>query len=60
MSEGGAFFSLYLRYDNKYEIYERKVYSVLELLGDIGGLLEAIYVMGYILVGFFTHRLFVS
>lgn len=53
-------FALYLRYDNHYDIYERKVYSMLELLGDIGGLLEVIYVMGYLFVGFFTHRLFLS
>jgi hypothetical protein len=37
-SKDGNLIALYIRLDNHYDIYERKVYSLLELLGDIGGL----------------------
>ena len=52
--------AMYIRFDNHYDIYERKVYSILELLGDVGGLQQAVTIIGYLLVGFFTHRLFIS
>lgn len=36
--DANAIMALYIRYDTKFDIYNRKVYSILELLGDIGGL----------------------
>jgi hypothetical protein len=32
----------------------------MELLGDIGGLQQALYMIGLLFVGFFARRLFVS
>jgi CDP-diglyceride synthetase len=29
-------------------------------LGDIGGMYQSIYFIGFMLVAFFTHRLFIS
>ena len=30
--------AVYIRYDQRYNTYNRKVYSIMELLGDVGGL----------------------
>jgi len=49
---------LYLRADKKFKIYERKIYSILDMLGDIGGLLEAFHFLGIIFVGFFASKKF--
>ena len=51
---------MYLRIDNNYDIYERKIYSVMELLGDIGGLQGSLYMIGLFVIGFFSRRLFIS
>lgn len=53
-----AYVSVYFRIDNKYQIYERKIYSVLDLLGDVGGMLEAIRVLGFLIVGFISSKQF--
>jgi len=34
----GILVSLFIRYDQRYLTYNRRVYSIMELLGDIGGL----------------------
>ena len=44
--------NIYLRIDKSYKKYERQIYSILELFGDIGGLAEAIHLIGLVLVGF--------
>lgn len=44
--------------DKKYKVYERKIYSVLDLLGDIGGLVEAVHVLGFLTVGFYVSKKF--
>ena len=33
---------------------------MLSFLGDVGGLFEALFFIGYFFVGFFTHKLFMS
>ena len=30
--------TIFLRYDQRYFIYQRKAYSIMEFLGDVGGL----------------------
>jgi hypothetical protein len=52
--------ALYIRLDKSYDIYERKVYSLLDLLGDIGGLKESVLLIGFLMVDFFSERLLVS
>jgi hypothetical protein len=49
-----------MRLDNRYDSYSRKVYSLLELLGDIGGLQGALLAIGMFFVGFISNRLFYS
>ena len=51
---------MYIRFDNHYEIYERKVYSILELIGDIGGLWEGVFILGQLMIGFVSYRMFAS
>ena len=34
----GYIAAVYMRFDNRYDIYSRYVYSILDLLGDLGGL----------------------
>jgi hypothetical protein len=36
--DDGLLASVYIRYDARYNIYNRQVYSILQLLGDVGGL----------------------
>jgi hypothetical protein len=52
--------TVYLRYDGLYNIYSRQIYSVTAFLGDIGGMFQSIYFLGFLMVSFFTHRLFIS
>jgi len=51
---------IFIRYDPKFEVYERKIYSVLELLGDIGGLWQSLFIIGYVGVNFIAYRIFVA
>jgi len=42
--------AVFLRFDKNFDFYERKTYSLLDLLGDIGGLTEALVFIATILV----------
>jgi hypothetical protein len=59
-SDADPFVDLFIRYDAKYDIYQRKIYSILELLADIGGLYQSLFVIGFVLVNFIAYRLFVA
>eukprot|EP00347_Sterkiella_histriomuscorum_P017330 403349798 len=50
----------YIRLDNQYEVYERRVYGISDLLGDIGGFKESLIMIGMLMVGFVQEKLFVS
>jgi hypothetical protein len=52
--------TIYFRIDSKYYSYTRDVYTVLEFMGDIGGLQSALYSAGFFLIQFLTKRLFLS
>jgi hypothetical protein len=56
----GYIAAVYLRFDNRYDLYTRQVYSILDLLGDLGGLQGSLLGIGLLIVSFFTNRLFVS
>ncbi|CDW89839.1 UNKNOWN [Stylonychia lemnae] len=58
--EKGYIVAIYLRLDSSYNMYRRKVYSVLELLGDLGGLYRSLYIIGLWFVGSIAHHLFLS
>jgi len=51
---------LYLRLDNEYQLYNRKIYSVLELLGDLGGLYRSLQGIGMFIVAKVVGQLFFS
>lgn len=56
----GQILSVYLRLDPQYDLYERRVYSFGELLGQIGGLYQIMIFAGVLAVGIFSERLYVS
>eukprot|EP00347_Sterkiella_histriomuscorum_P023442 403334623 len=49
--------ALFIRMDKAFDIYERKIYGVSDLLGDIGGFKESLIMIGLFCVGFFQDRL---
>ena len=58
--ENGYMISAYLRFDRKYNAYNRQIYSLMALLGDIGGMYSSLYFIGLVLIGFYNRRLFIS
>ncbi|CDW73837.1 UNKNOWN [Stylonychia lemnae] len=56
----GYMIALFLRLDDQYDLYNRKIYSFLELLGDIGGLYRSLQGIGLFIVGKIAGILFLS
>ena len=54
------FLSVFIRFDAFYDVYERRVYSIGDLLGQLGGVYESLMLSGALLVGVFSERLFIS
>jgi hypothetical protein len=52
--------AIYMRSDKMYDTYDRKVNDLLTLMGDIGGLSEALIGIGIVIVGFITQKMFMS
>ena len=50
LETNGQLASVYFRFDPQYDIYERRIYSFGELLGQIGGLFQIILMIGMIIV----------
>ncbi|CDW91266.1 UNKNOWN [Stylonychia lemnae] len=59
-NDEGHIVALYMRLDNEYDLYNRKIYSILELLGDIGGLYRALSAIGIFIVAQIASTLFFS
>ncbi len=59
-SDDGNVASLIIRLDQKYQIMERKIYHLLELLESAGGLKEALHHIGLVFVGYFCQKLFLT
>jgi hypothetical protein len=53
-------FAFFLLKDAPSWIYNRQVYSIMNMLGDVGGLQQALYMIGLLMVSYFSKRLFVS
>ena len=51
------FMTIYLRTDQEFKLYDRKVYSIGDLLGQIGGFFEVIYAIGAFLTLLFVERM---
>lgn len=56
----GYVIAIYIRADKFYDEYSRQVTDILTLLGDIGGLQEAFIMVGTLLIGFVTQKIFMS
>jgi hypothetical protein len=52
--------AVYIRYDSEYSTYQRRIYSIMDLLGDVGGLYSSLFSIGYLLICFLNHRMFIS
>lgn len=52
--------AIYIRADKTYDNYERKVTDILTLLGDLGGLQEFFLLVGALIVGFITQKMFMA
>lgn len=53
----GEFMTIYLRTDEQYDQYDRKVYSIGDLLGQLGGFFEVLHAAGWFLTFMITERL---
>jgi hypothetical protein len=58
--ENGYIVSVNLRFDRKYNVYNRQIYNIMGLLGDIGGMYSSLYFLGMLLISFYNRRLFIS
>ena len=54
----GELLKLFFFKDYNYQYYERSVFSLLDLTGNLGGVNEVLEITGGILVGFFADKLF--
>ncbi len=48
------------KFEFDYDIYRRRVYTVGELLSDLGGIQQSLFTIGAILVGIFSEKMFYS
>ena len=55
-----TYLTINLSYDPKYYVFSREVFSLLEFLCDIGSLTQALMIIGYVVVTFFTRRLYIA
>ena len=53
-----TYLSMYFRADSQARIYKRISYDILTYLGDVGGLLDFVLLMGFLFTSFFASKLF--
>jgi len=51
MFDTGHVFALFLSLKGEQKLYKRKVYSLLDMMGDIGGLHDALFLLASFLIG---------
>ncbi len=54
---GTTYVSVQIRLDTYQDTYNRQVYGIMELIGDIGGVQEVLVLIGSMLVGMVAERL---
>lgn len=54
----GEFMTIYLRTDEQYQQYDRKVYSIGDLVGQIGGFFEVLHAVGAFLTMLIAYKLY--
>ena len=50
--------NIFIRSDNEQRLYKREGYSALDYLGDLGGLLDVLLIMGGLFTAIFAKKLF--
>ncbi len=60
MAQDHALVSIYIRYDEKGIFYRRESYSLLDFLADIGGMKEALLMIGALFLPFISRKLYVA
>lgn len=53
-----AYYQAQFRLNNRVRQYNRRIYSMFQMMGDVGGFIEAIYVLSFIIVSFFASKMF--
>eukprot|EP00347_Sterkiella_histriomuscorum_P015712 403355969 len=56
----GHLAAVFIRFDNRYEIYTIKNYSLFDWLGEIGGLYGSLTAIGFCIVRIFCQKMFMS
>lgn len=56
--EDRVYINIYMRAYNERRIYKKEGYDLLSLFGDLGGLFEIIYFLGWLLTSFVASRLY--
>jgi hypothetical protein len=56
----GDILTIYFRYDKNADKYERQIFSLAELLGQVGGFFGSLLTIGSIFIFIFSERLFFS
>ena len=51
-----SFIKIYIRADMTERLYKREEYDILSYFGDIGGLLDIVFILGFALTSFFVSR----
>ena len=59
-NDKGFICAVYIRSDNKYYSYSRKVMDILTALGQIGGLYSALIGAGIVISSFIVDKLYMS
>ena len=52
------YLGIFFRADNAHSVYKRVGYDVLTYLGDLGGMIDIVVVIGALFTGLFASRLF--
>jgi hypothetical protein len=56
----GDILTIYFRYDKVSDLYERKIFSLAELLGQAGGFYGSLLAIGALFIFIFSERLFIA
>jgi hypothetical protein len=56
--DSGYVFALHIALKGEQKLYKRKVYSLLDMMGDIGGLHDALFLLASFLIGSYNASMF--
>ena len=59
-STSGEIVDVFFRYDEDYDVYERRIYSFWDFLGQIGGLEQSLLIIGSFIWFLFTEKLYIA